>query len=74
MKSIYTLYPEIRKEIKSRYFTKSFYMDFCGDYMAALNSIILGTAAKTETYVKTKSSDFYNKKSADYCHFFRNIL
>ena len=68
MKSIYTLYPEIRKEIKSRYFTKAFYMDFCGDYMEALNSVILGTDLP-ETYRKTKASDFYNKKSPDYCHF-----
>lgn len=69
MKSIYSLYSEIRNQgIKSKYFTKAFYMDFCGDYMEALNSVILGTDLP-DTYRKTKASDFYNKKSAEYCHF-----
>lgn len=64
------LYDQIHKKIRSKYFTKEFYIDFCSDYTEAVNDVILHRKKeKDERYKRTKRSDFYLLDSAEYCRF-----
>jgi hypothetical protein len=73
-------YSEMKKAIQhkresSQYFTAEFYDTFIAEYRQTVNDIINGN--KSEHYLSTKQSDFYNKNSGAYCVFleiFENSL